>query len=182
MKHTFNVLFCTFLLACGQGDVPIAEHKAQALPASVMPAEDAPRTPLDLAKQTRDQWKTKGPIDVLTPAPNTPEATLFLAMQSAIAPNEEAGWAQFEPLLDPNGAATTAKAIRSWREFNFAAFRRKAHLYTIHDGHPAFRIAYAEPQADGDLKVFVVNEQSMPTPCQLRQHHDGPWRITTCGL
>ena len=157
-------------------------RKVQPLPASVLLAEDAPRTPLDLSKQTRDQWKANGPIDVLAPAANTPEATLFLAIQSAIEPNEEAGWAQFEPLLDPERAATTAKATRAWREFNFAAFRRKAYLYTLYDGHPAYRIAYVEPQANGQLKVFVVNEKSMPTPCHLRQQGNGPWRITACGL
>lgn len=102
------------------------------------------------------------------------------AIMSARVKDAEAGWKQFSDLLHSREHAIAGR-IRSWRRFNYPAFRRKVELY-LERGD--FRVVRSVWHKNGSVKVFVHNRRSMPTPCDLAKDpkSKGAWRIVQCSL
>ncbi len=110
-----------------------------------------------------------------------PEEIIARAMAAALDKDEAVGWRRFAELLHPS--QTSAQSLASWRRYNFAAFRRKVHLYLPEDRSIRFEVDYTEDRGEGRVKLFIENRKSdMPTPCQLRKDAEGRWRIEVCSL
>lgn len=120
---------------------------------------------------------------VRDPEPDTPAGVIMLALTAAMNPDANKGWGQFQALL--HTSELLPNALISRRELNWPAMRRKVHLFLIEDPtKPIYQWSYAEETADGQLKIFVHNPKSMPTPCYVAQdpEQDNKWRIRTCSL
>lgn len=146
---------------------------AQAAPAAAPPA------PTSAGAQPND-LPAKGPVKA--PGKDSPEAVIMGAIQAAMNPDEAKGWAAFSALL--HSSQQLPNSLTSWRTFNFKAFRRKVHLYLADDTKPDYVIDRVERPTPDRVKIFVHNERSMPTPCQLRKDPQagGAWRIEICSL
>ena len=119
---------------------------------------------------------------ITAPAEGSPEAVIRLLIEAAMNPDEAAGWETTKALL--HSSMQTARALKSYREMNFPASRRKVALFTPDDTKPDFRIARTTHPAPDKIKIFVHNEKSMPTPCILRKDPEagGAWRVHVCSL
>jgi len=119
---------------------------------------------------------------VKAPAEDSPEAVIMKAIQAAMNPDEAKGWEDFSKLL--HSSQQLPNSLTSWRAFNFKAFRRKVHLYLADDTKPDYVIDRVDRPTPDRIKIFVHNERSMPTPCQLRKDPEarGAWRIEICSL
>lgn len=120
---------------------------------------------------------------VRDPEPDSPAGVIMRALEAAMNPDADKGWEQFEALL--HTSEKLPNALISRRELNWPAMRRKVHLFLIEDPKkPIYQWAYAEETADGQLKIFVHNPKSMPTPCYVAQdpEQDNQWKIRTCSL
>jgi hypothetical protein len=69
---------------------------------------------------------------------------------------------------------------------NFAASRRKVHLFLLEDSpKPVFKVERIVDDAPDTIRFFVHNPKSMPTPCTARldQSLTPPaWRVGICSL
>lgn len=117
------------------------------------------------------------------PKPGTPEHLIAQALAAALNPDPEAGWRQFEALL--HTSEKEPNALISRRELNWPAMRRKVALFLAEDPtKPIYKWAYAEEPGGGQLKIFVHNPKSMPTPCYVKRDSEqgDAWKIQTCSL
>jgi len=121
---------------------------------------------------------------VRTTKPRTPEHMIQQVLAAALEPDEEKGWQLFKSLLHtdelhPNGLITR-------RSMNFAASRRKVHLFIADKGDlPVFKVSRILDEGDGTLRFFVHNPESMPTPCTARVDANltpPAWRVGLCSL
>jgi len=119
---------------------------------------------------------------ISAPAPDSPEAVIRGILEGAMNPDSDAGWETTKALLHSN--LHTARALKSYRELNYPASRRKVALFTPDDTKPHFRVARRQTPAADKIKLFIHNEKSMPTPCTLRKdpQASGAWRIHACSL
>lgn len=180
---------------------PAAAVPAPADAAAPAPAPTAPAgEPAPTAAAERDATGTAGAdndadaeLGFVYPAKNTvirdvdPESIEGVIQRALVAganPDSEKGWEQFSALLhsDEKGAM----AIRSRKQYNWPAMRRKAYLFLIEGTDKnVYKWSYAEELDDGKvIKVFVYNPKSSPTPCYVKRDpaQDNKWRITTCSL
>jgi len=121
---------------------------------------------------------------VRTTKERTPEHMIQQVLVAALEPDEEKGWQLFKSLLHtdelhPNGLITR-------RSMNFAASRRKVHLFIADKGDlPVFKVSRILDEGDGTLRFFVHNPESMPTPCTARVDANltpPAWRVGLCSL
>lgn len=110
------------------------------------------------------------------------EATLVRAVVAAMNPDEEKGWELYKKELHDN--ELFPQRLKAIRRFNWPYFRRKVSLYLVDDKKPEIRIVRVEQLPKDQVKVFVFNEKSMPTPCHLKKDEKakGAYRITNCSL
>jgi hypothetical protein len=119
---------------------------------------------------------------VTAPAEGSPEAVIRGLLTASMNPDVTAGWEATQALL--HSSMHTQRALKSYREMNYPASRRKVALFTPDDTKPHFRVARTAKPADDRIKLFIHNERSMPTPCTLRKDPEanGAWRVHVCSL
>lgn len=118
------------------------------------------------------------------PDPESPEWVVQQAIMAAMEKDEPTGWKRFRGLLH-SGQTKSLKSEKSWRQMNFAAFRRKVPLYLKDKTKPVYELEYTEDFDDGAKKLFITNNRSdVPTPCQLEPDPaaGNKWRIVRCSL
>jgi hypothetical protein len=116
--------------------------------------------------------------------PRRPEHVIAGALAAARDPDETRGWSAFEALLHTDEKLPDALITR--RSMNFAASRRKAHLFLLEEGpKPVFKVDRIVEEGTDTVRFFVHNPKSMPTPCSARLDltlKPPAWRVGICSL
>jgi hypothetical protein len=116
--------------------------------------------------------------------PRRPEHVIAGALAAAREPDEAKGWAAFEALLHTDEKLPDALITR--RSMNFAASRRKVHLFLLEDApKPVFKVERIVEEGTDTVRFFVHNPKSMPTPCTARLDANlkpPAWRVGICSL
>ena len=128
-----------------------------------------------------DELEQEGVL-VQAPKAGSPEAVVQGLIAAAMYPSEEAGWEAVQPLL--HSSISAPAALKKYRQMNYATSRRKVALFTPDDTKPHFRVVQQSKLSEDEIKLFVHNEQSMPTPCTLKRdaQAEGAWRVYVCSL
>ena len=134
-----------------------------------------------LSATEEDEDELEGTL-VKAPEEGSPEALLQGVVAAAMYPDENAGWEALKALL--HSELKSPKKLESYREMNYAASRRKVKLFTPDDTKPYFRVVSRSASSDDEIKLFVHNEQSLPTPCTLKRDSEAAnaWRVYACSL
>jgi hypothetical protein len=168
---------------------PVAVNPAPAAPtpepeASPTPAP-APAAPVEADDGVKPLGTHVLPgMVVRDTLPRTPERAIQDVLRAALEPDEEKGWEMFKALLHTDELLPNALITR--RSMNFAASRRKVHLFLVEKAEvPVFKVARILDEGNDSLRFFVHNPESMPTPCVARidRNLNPPaWRIGVCSL
>ncbi|PIE20159.1 MAG: hypothetical protein CSA66_01225 [Proteobacteria bacterium] len=112
------------------------------------------------------------------PEEESPEWVLQQVLIAAMDPDTDSGYKKLYPYLHSQLTESRA-AESSFRMMNFEAIHRKVKLFLVDDSKPVYEIDYREELDNGELKIFVVNEGSLPTPCSLSRDPkaNNNWRV-----
>ena len=113
--------------------------------------------------------------------PGTAEALIQGLIEAASEESEAVGWQKLKPLL--HSKLQNNVALEGWRNSTYRATRRKVWLYVQSKDDLRFRIV-RKVESEGEVKAFVYNRESSPTPCTLARDPaaGGAWRIRSCSL
>ena len=141
----------------------------------------------DIVGKTVDKARMKilG-IVVTNPDPESAEWVIKEAIESAMDPNEEAGWERFQKTLHTE--ERTPNALRGWYEGGWKRMRRQAKDYVDQDG--SFKIVdfkeimLSAGGVAGYEFYLESHRKEMPTPCAVYtdDENGGKWRIRRCSL
>lgn len=175
---------------------PAPETKAAEPAPEPKPAEDAAPAPTDSGFPSKIEDKpttlvtaTPGTV-VKNPVPDSPEWLIQQVLVAALDPDEAKGWERYVSLLAED--QKIEKALRTRRDMNFAASRRKVKLFidptsdlAANPAQVVYKVDRVVEETPTQVRIFVHNnsEEGMPTPCELRlDENTKKWRVGICSL